>query len=698
MPRDLPVGNGNLLVNFDETGTMRDVYYPHPGLENHTDGHRNHFGIWVAEPDGSHAQFAWLDDDGWQRRLRYRPGTLVTNIELIHTGCGITLHLEDAVDFDRNVYLRKAVVHNNADTEKIVRLYFHFDAHLWSNNIGDTGYYDPRSRGLVFYKAARYFLLNAKTGENVGLHQWAVGQKEVNGKEGTWRDAEDGQLSGNPVAQGSIDGTGGVEMRVPAGKIGITHWWLAVGETIGVVGDLDTRMRERDPATYLLRTGDYWRLWLAKESRDYADLPETVVQCVNQSLLILRTNIDRNGAIIAGTDADILLFGRDTYAYLWPRDGALVVTALIRAGYSDIARAFFRFIGNIIPRGGYLLHKYNPDGSMGSTWHPFITPEGVPQLPIQEDETALVVATLWEHFRTYREVEFVSPLYRPLVRSTAEFMTRFREPNTGLPAPSYDLWEERHGIHAWTVSSVWAGLMAAANFAVAFGQEHLAHEWRAAAEEIRAAADKHLWDERLGRFLRRVTVDANGVVQKDETIDASIYGLVHFGMYSAHDPRIEATMRAVEEALRVRTNVGGYARYQNDYYQQVSQDIANVPGNPWFICTLWMAEYEIDCARTHDDLKHAAELIGWVADHALPSGVLAEQVHPFTGAPLSVSPLTWSHAAFVVAVQSYAAKWHTIEARQRAMPVKPATQLNPSLAALPALSAKTSVPPTPQSG
>ena len=107
---------------------------------------------------------------------------------------------------------------------------------------------------------------------------------------------------------------------------------------------------------------------------------------------------------------------------------------------------------------------------MGSTWHPFITPEGVPQLPIQEDETALVVAALWEHFRTYREVEFISPLYRPLVRSTAEFMTRFREPNTGLPAPSYDLWEERHGIHAWTVGSVWAGLMAAANFAIAFGQ------------------------------------------------------------------------------------------------------------------------------------------------------------------------------------------------------------------------------------
>jgi GH15 family glucan-1,4-alpha-glucosidase len=37
----------------------------------------------------------------------------------------------------------------------------------------------------------------------------------------------------------------------------------------------------------------------------------------------------------------------------------------------------------------------------------------------------------------------------------------------------------------------------------------------------------------------------------------------------------------------------------------------------------------------------------------LPSGVLAKQVHPFTEDPLSVSPLTWSHAAFVSAVQAY---------------------------------------------
>jgi hypothetical protein len=35
---------------------------------------------------------------------------------------------------------------------------------------------------------------------------------------------------------------------------------------------------------------------------------------------------------------------------------------------------------------------------------------------------------------------------------------------------------------------------------------------------------------------------------------------------------------------------------------------------------------------------------------------MAEQVHPYTNEPLSVSPLTWSHATLVATVQEYLAK------------------------------------------
>jgi GH15 family glucan-1,4-alpha-glucosidase len=102
--------------------------------------------------------------------------------------------------------------------------------------------------------------------------------------------------------------------------------------------------------------------------------------------------------------------------------------------------------------------------------------------------------------------------------------------------------------------------------------------------------------------------------------------------------------------------VGGIARYENDYYYQVSQDIRNVPGNPWFICTMWYAQWLVARATSPDELTRAREILDWVASSAMPSGVLSEQLDPYSKAPVSVSPLTWSHATVVSLVHEYVTK------------------------------------------
>jgi GH15 family glucan-1,4-alpha-glucosidase len=140
---------------------------------------------------------------------------------------------------------------------------------------------------------------------------------------------------------------------------------------------------------------------------------------------------------------------------------------------------------------------------------------------------------------------------------------------------------------------------------------------------------------------------------KDWTPDASVIGLWYFGMFDPADPRIVTTMERMRDRLWVKTNVGGMARYENDHYHQVSRDVDRVPGNPWFICTLWLAQWQIATAKTKDDLDEASRILNWAADHTLPSGVMAEQIHPHSGEPLSVSPLTWSHATLVKTVQQY---------------------------------------------
>jgi GH15 family glucan-1,4-alpha-glucosidase len=124
-------------------------------------------------------------------------------------------------------------------------------------------------------------------------------------------------------------------------------------------------------------------------------------------------------------------------------------------------------------------------------------------------------------------------------------------------------------------------------------------------------------------------------------------------MYEAQDPKIVATMAAIKNRLWVKTAVGGIARYEDDKYHQISRAIEKVPGNPWFITTLWYAEWLVKTARNSEDIAKALDLIEWILDHALPSGVLAEQVNPYNNKPLSVSPLTWSHAAFVSTIQTF---------------------------------------------
>jgi len=649
MPRDIPLGNGKLLITFDRYYRIRDIYFPHVGKENQTVGHPSRFGVWV---DG---RLSWLGPD-WQISLKYEEGTMVTRVEAHHPGLQVRLVCADAVDFHDPVYVRKIIVRNLANRERDIRLFINQDFHLYESDVGDTAAYEPKHKTITHYKMRRYFLTNYMANGVVGVQHFATGRKEVEGAEGTWRDAEDGKLEAGPITQGSVDSTLGIYLTVPAQGAQEAWYWIIAGEDWFSVNNLNKRIEERLPEYYLLRTEKYWRFWLNQDCLNFGELSPKVTDLYHRSLLVIRTQVDDSGAIIAANDSDIATQARDTYSYLWPRDGALVAHALDAAGYPQLTRRFYRLCSQLLTPEGYFLHKYNPDGSFASSWHPWVK-DGEPQLPIQEDETALVIWALWRHFERYRDVEFITPLYAPLIKRAANWMVSYRDPVTGLPKASYDLWEERHGVLAFTCSAVYAGLMAASNFTEGFGQAGLTDTYRRAAAEIKAGMDRYLYRKELGRFARMVTFKKNGTLENvDPTLDASLYAVGYFGVYESTDERVMQTMNALRDRLWCKTPVGGIARYENDYYHQVSKDLANVPGNPWFICTLWIAQWLIKKATTMEQLKEAIPLLEWVADRCLPSGVLAEQVHPHSNEPLSVSPLTWSHATFVQVVLDYLEK------------------------------------------
>ena len=371
-----------------------------------------------------------------------------------------------------------------------------------------------------------------------------------------------------------------------------------------------------------------------------------------RSLLIIRTQVDNSGAILAATDYDLTQFNNDTYAYMWPRDGALVASALIEAGYADITRKFFNFCHRVITKEGYLLHKFNPDGSLASSWHSWDI-DGEKSLPIQEDETALVIWALRKHYEKFRDLEFIKDHYRGLVVRAANWMCSFIDEETNLPLPSWDLWEERRGVHAWTISAVWAGLQAAAKFANDFGENGLAKKYSDTAKKMKTSIQNRFWSKKENRYMCSLLQSKRRQHDFHQPIDASIAALWMFGMFSPDDPRVIQTMKAILNQLAVNTPIGGIARYYDDPYYQTSKDLSLIPGNPWFISTLWLGQWHIQTAKDKKDLEKAKPFLEWASKFALSSGVMAEQIHPIDGVPISASPLTWSHATFVSSIQEY---------------------------------------------
>ena len=257
---------------------------------------------------------------------------------------------------------------------------------------------------------------------------------------------------------------------------------------------LNRLVHEQTPDTLIERTTSYWRTWARKEVRSFGDLSAEVANIYNRSLLILRSQIDNGGAIIAANDSDIVRFGGDTYSYMWGRDGAFVAAALARAGYSEVCRPFFDFCSKVASERGYLLQHYNPDGSVASNWHAWLA-NGEEVLPIQEDSTALLLWALWIHYESSRDLEFIRPLYETFVLKCADFLLAHRDLETLLPHPSYDLWEERFGVHTFTVAAVVAGLRAAARFAGVFQDGVRAEAYETAADKMAAAASEWLFDD-----------------------------------------------------------------------------------------------------------------------------------------------------------------------------------------------------------
>lgn len=640
--RSISLANGQMLVLMDNRAQVRDFYFPYVGLENHMGGQFKHrVGVWV---DG---ELRWFDDPSWKIAIHCAGETLSSNIIAENDVLKIKLEFKDTIYNEKNIFLRKIVVTNLGDSERVIKLYFNHEFQIYESYRGDTAYFDPIHKCLIHYKGRRVFLINTLTnGES--FDQYSTGLFGAMGKEGTYKDAEDGNLEKNPIQHGKVDSVIGTSMTLNPKEEQTMYYWIAAATSIKSALELDEYVHNKTPEHILQTTKDYWHAWVNQHNYDFCNIDDEIKTLFNKSLLLVRSHVDNNGSILASGDSDMFEHGFDSYSYMWPRDGALTAMTLIRAGYLTNAKRFFEFCTDVITMDGYLMHKYRPDGSLGSSWHAW-TRGGKITLPIQEDETALTLVALWEYYQYSKDLEFIESNYAGFIELAAHFLINYTDEKTNLPQPSFDLWEEKYGIHTFTTATVVAALTAAAKFAEILGKTESQTEFLQAAEKIKTAALHYLYTEEDG-FVKMINFH-NGEAVVDKTLDiSSVYGMYKFKVLPHDDPRILHTIKLVEQKLRCQTEVGGICRFEGDQYFRSGDDI---PGNPWFICSLWLAQYYIAIAKTADELQPAVDWLKWTVKYALPSGVLSEQLNPYDGTGLSATPLTWSHAEFVNTVMDY---------------------------------------------
>ncbi len=637
--RPLILGNGTLTTLIDKAGSLRDFYFPHVGQENHIDEQGYKIGVWVE------GKLYWLNE-AWNPSFAEEHG--IGEISFENPSLQLRIKITCTVAHNKNIFLQKITLINQEKREREIRLFISQHFRIEGSDIGNTAYYHPKEQVIIFYKGNRYFLISGLN-QRKSFDDYAVGIAHFKEWEGTYRDAEDGLLSKNPIQHGSVDATIAFHLYLPAEKEATLYHYITCGKKYQEVIQEKTSLLKKTPEKLLEETKKYWQQWIKKaEKKKLLFLPKQVHDLYVKSLPIIKMHADsQHGGIIASLDSDILAFNKDTYSYVWPRDAAFIILALDNAGYHDISEKFFSFAEKIITKDGYMLQKYNADYSLGSSWHSW-SKHGTLRLPIQEDETALVIYAIEQYFEKTKKLTILKKYYPSLIKPAADFMAKFRDKKTLLPEESYNLWEEKFGIHTFTTCTVYGALKSAAKMATLL-KKNDGERYEKAAEEIKEASLKHLCDPEKRVCIKRIHKKDNEYVPYEEMDTSTLYALMEF-LLSPEDPLLKSLAQQVAEKLSAP--IGGITRYQNDNYMKVPGDSPN----PWIITTMWLAQYYIKASQSREEMKKAESLILWAADRALPTGVLAEQCNPYTGEALSACPLAWSSAAFVETVLKFEEK------------------------------------------
>lgn len=384
-------------------------------------------------------------------------------------------------------------------------------------------------------------------------------------------------------------------------------------------------------------TRKWWQSW-ADTIEHAGPHHEKVVR----SLLILRalTNHETGGIAAAATMALPEQIGGERnwdYRYVWLRDAALTLEALLDHGFLGLADSWREWLLRAVAGDPADLQiMYGLAGERDLTESVLAALPGYAgSAPVrvgngawgqyQADVVGEVLVTLSAaRAAGLKDSEFSWPLERSLLRFAADQVGH----------PDQGMWEIRGPARMFTHSRVM--MWAAFDRGVRAVEEHGLHgpvgTWRALRDRMRAEIDSS--GVRDGHFTQHYDTDE---------VDASLLLLPQVGFCRPDDERMLATVARIEQTLM---HDGLLHRYRT----QSGVDGLAGGESPFLACSFWLVEQYASTGRRDEAAALMDRLCGLTND----VGMLAEEYDPVGGRQLGDTPQAFSHLALVRAADALA--------------------------------------------
>ena len=388
-----------------------------------------------------------------------------------------------------------------------------------------------------------------------------------------------------------------------------------------------------EPSEALASTEAFWRSW-----SDRCPQVGPWTDAVKRSLLTLKalTYAPTGGIVAAATTSLPERLGgvrNWDYRYCWVRDATFTLLALMQLGYFDEATAWRDWLMRAVagrPEQVQIMY-----GVAGERWLPELIVPWLPgyegSAPVRVGNTASeqlqldifgeISDAMFQAIKGGMQVTDRARALRPMVLNYLS--TVWRKPDEGI-------WEVRGGRQHFVHSKVmaWVSFDRAAQELSARTFNDSTEHWRALADEIHAEVCERGFDRDLNSFVQ---------VYGSKRVDASLLLIPLVGFLPASDPRVQGTLRAIEQKLLIDGEF--VLRYEPD-------DPADglPPGEGAFLaCSFWLVDNYILQGRNRDAQRLFERLLSRCND----VGLLAEEFEPLTGRMLGNFPQAYSHVGLI---------------------------------------------------